>query len=996
MLERQTNVHGLETRYTYDAYNRLLSETNYLGHTAHYGYETTSLEGYGLCYLNTVDYPDQPDQRVYKTRLGFEVKTSQMGLNGDWISQSYAYDGLGRPERVSEPYFDDASPTQWRSYAYDDYGRPQQETSHTGRITRTRYDGKATTITIDNGTSTPQKTVTTTRDAFGHVTHLEDDGGEISYRYYGNGAMREAKYEVESDDSTLTVSTEIDAWGRKKTLTDPSAGTYTYAYNTFGEVLEETSPKGTTTYTYDAYGRPTQKIVSGDETNMTLNYTYNADGLLGSMFGYSNGRYDYSYTYDDYKRLTGVLEVNRSNRVQFRQNLSYDTYGRVDTQTYSVPKLGPAFSDTSGFISHGVTVSHGYDAVSGLKHMLKDDSGKTLWQLTDHNARGQAKEIHLGNGIVQNRRYDAYGLFEQIEDVSSGDASVEALHLEYDFDAQRGVLNSRKNAAFGGWEEHFEHDVLNRLTTISGSTEHTQSYDDRGRITSNSHVGDYTYKSDKPYQLEDIALNNQGDLYYQNHNLQEVVYNAYKKPVRIHQEGKGRVDFSYGPLMNRTRAYYGGDQENASERRYFKIYSSIMPVEMVLDREKQSVKITTYIDGDAYTAPVVHIKESGTEAKDDFYYLHRDHLGSILAITDSEGVVKERRQFGAWGSSDKYWDDKGHDTFGHESLLNRGFTGHEHFFGVGLIHMNGRMYDANLGRFLSPDNYIQAPYSTQSYNRYSYVWNNPLVNTDPSGEITLPAYIRRNLGIVFRRRANATRVAHNIMRYGYEAIVKEATRKDGTRGYRVIVPGLPTPSTQTSSPSIIIQQGTTPVSDSSPTPTPNPDDPQGEEDPDDPPGEGEENDQQTNTNQQHDCGAEDGSIDLAALGLTAASVADKSNKILIRNFNGVTSTSVIRMPTPFPNIVVPNKVLKTIKSLGRLTGSFLGVYNASSIESQYENGRINNTERRIEHTSNTISSLGGLYGSAWGIGWELGRTITNIDGYHENVRLPLRRCFGID
>ena len=50
---------------------------------------------------------------------------------------------------------------------------------------------------------------------------------------------------------------------------------------------------------------------------------------------------------------------------------------------------------------------------------------------------------------------------------------------------------------------------------------------------------------------------------------------------------------------------------------------------------------------------------------------------------------------------------------------NRGFTGHEHIDEMGFIHMNGRVYDPSIGRFLSADSNIQAPYSTQSYNRYS-------------------------------------------------------------------------------------------------------------------------------------------------------------------------------------------------------------------------------------------------------------------------------------
>jgi hypothetical protein len=47
--------------------------------------------------------------------------------------------------------------------------------------------------------------------------------------------------------------------------------------------------------------------------------------------------------------------------------------------------------------------------------------------------------------------------------------------------------------------------------------------------------------------------------------------------------------------------------------------------------------------------------------------------------------------------------------------------------------MNGRIYDPLLGRFLSADIVVQAPGDLQAYNRYSYVWNNPLTRTDPSG-----------------------------------------------------------------------------------------------------------------------------------------------------------------------------------------------------------------------------------------------------------------------
>ncbi|MXW51002.1 MAG: hypothetical protein F4149_12840, partial [Gammaproteobacteria bacterium] len=63
----------------------------------------------------------------------------------------------------------------------------------------------------------------------------------------------------------------------------------------------------------------------------------------------------------------------------------------------------------------------------------------------------------------------------------------------------------------------------------------------------------------------------------------------------------------------------------------------------------------------------------------------------------------------------------------------RGFTSHEMLDAVGAIHMNGRLYDPHLGRFLRADPFVQFPSNLQSHNRYSYALNNPLAYTDPSG-----------------------------------------------------------------------------------------------------------------------------------------------------------------------------------------------------------------------------------------------------------------------
>nr|WP_269783553.1 RHS repeat-associated core domain-containing protein [Marinibactrum halimedae] len=75
----------------------------------------------------------------------------------------------------------------------------------------------------------------------------------------------------------------------------------------------------------------------------------------------------------------------------------------------------------------------------------------------------------------------------------------------------------------------------------------------------------------------------------------------------------------------------------------------------------------------------------------------------------------------------------GENSFDSDMATRRGFTDHEHLDEVELIHMNGRVFDYQLGRFLSVDPYIQEPGNSQSINPYSYIMNNPMAGTDPTG-----------------------------------------------------------------------------------------------------------------------------------------------------------------------------------------------------------------------------------------------------------------------
>ena len=134
-------------------------------------------------------------------------------------------------------------------------------------------------------------------------------------------------------------------------------------------------------------------------------------------------------------------------------------------------------------------------------------------------------------------------------------------------------------------------------------------------------------------------------------------------------------------------------------------------------------------------------------------YFHTDHLGSIAVITNEAAVVMERLSYDAWGVR-RHPDGTPDPSGSVASQSSRGFTGHEHLAEVGLIHMNGRVYDPLLARFGTPDPTTEDPFSTQGWNRYTYVGNSPVNFTDPSGYCFLGCFwkpIFKAIGNFFRQ-----------------------------------------------------------------------------------------------------------------------------------------------------------------------------------------------------------------------------------------------------
>ena len=135
---------------------------------------------------------------------------------------------------------------------------------------------------------------------------------------------------------------------------------------------------------------------------------------------------------------------------------------------------------------------------------------------------------------------------------------------------------------------------------------------------------------------------------------------------------------------------------------------------------------------------------------DSVFYLFTDHLGSVVTIVDQNGSEKFRATYDAWGNQTVTRNDIG---------FRRGYTGHEMLPEFGLINMNGRLYDPQIGRFLSTDNFVQEPWNSQNFNRYSYCLNNPLKYTDPSGELAW--FVPVIIGAVIGAYTGASIQSHN-------------------------------------------------------------------------------------------------------------------------------------------------------------------------------------------------------------------------------------------
>ena len=149
-------------------------------------------------------------------------------------------------------------------------------------------------------------------------------------------------------------------------------------------------------------------------------------------------------------------------------------------------------------------------------------------------------------------------------------------------------------------------------------------------------------------------------------------------------------------------------------------------------RTDGSVDHTWTIQAPEAVAIKVQKKVSGGNTTTKTLYPILDRLGSPIVTVDEAGAVVQSQLFDAWG---KLEGAEGGEA--ERPKVNLGYTGHTAEDVYGIIDMGGRQYDPALGRFLQPDIVIQAPENMQSFNRYTYVFNNPFRYIDPSGYVSV-------------------------------------------------------------------------------------------------------------------------------------------------------------------------------------------------------------------------------------------------------------------
>ncbi len=668
----------LVTNHGYDNWGRRTTSTLPDGRKT--GYSTGWGNTTAKRYYTLTQATGAPWVKTWYDATGRETGAETRGPDEMVIAVEKTYNSKGELTRQETMT---GALNAWETFTYDARGRVTEYKNNREQHITSEYAPRKVTTTEHNpaGNKITAKTV----NAWGGITKSEDAaGGTVEYKYFSSGKPRQ----VEAAGAIFKM--EYDAMGNQTKLDDPNAGITTYTYDAAGRLRTQKDGRDTlTTIHYDRMGRDSCTIQGSIRTV----YTYGtSNNELHRLIKVQTGVNSTEYTYDRYGHLkTEKRTLPGESTMDF--GYTYDK-GRLQTTTYP----------------GGVQVTNEYDAYGNLVKVLAGT--QAVWELT--GATGLQTTTRLGSSMTATSTYNPQG---HLTGLKTAKGATTIRNMDFVFNGATGNLASRKGMF--AEQETFHYDHLERLDTIKlgspGVLQMGLAYAANGNITAKTGLGEYTYHSNKKHAVETIE--NTGNLL--NTRGQKIGYNAFNKAsylIDTLNNDAYRLDITYGPGQQRWKTVLKKNNNPTKTVIFAGNYEKIS--------DNGVTRELYYISGGDGLA-AIYVKAGSSY---NMYYAHTDHLGSIISLTDDNGNSVFKATYDAWGKQTVTTNTVG---------FHRGYTGHEHLSEFSLINMNGRMYDPVVGRFLSPDPYVQAPDFSQNFNRYSYCLNNPLIYTDPSGELFL-------------------------------------------------------------------------------------------------------------------------------------------------------------------------------------------------------------------------------------------------------------------
>lgn len=731
--------------------------------------------------------------------LGRTVQTRQYENATQYILSEQKYDAAGRASASSNPYRPALGESAvWTKTAYDALGRVTSVTTPDGATVYTLYNGARTLVTDQAGRQRISKAdalgrlrevweVRSADAASGteQVTFPVPQGGPVSA--VSDGYRTAYSYDVQGNLRAVTQG------GQTRTFVYDSLSRLTSATN------PEACRQGQTgcvpapvTYNYDANGNLVLKIDPRDRAgNLTLPncsipytggqvatcYEYDSLNRIKSR-SYNDGTPNVTYTYDDpavahsLGRLTSV-----GSSVSTYSYTAFDVMGRVTASsqttggvTYTMPeyKYDLAGNLTSEKYPSGRVVETRYDAAGRVAGVMNPATGLYYAGAASadsanhiqYTAAGAPSAVRLGNGLWEHTIFNTRLQPKQIGlGVSATDSSV--LKLDYTYgEVVNGTPDPTKNngniqsqtitvpGAAAPFVQAYVYDALNRLQSAEEKSGAASNW---RQVYSYDRFGNRTLTTGTTYPAQMDTTNNP-TISTANNRITSAgyVYDAAGNLLcdALHQCGGAATS---APTLSVNYAYFDYDAENRMVRAGAggSGYAS-GGTSYTYDGDGRRVRKSTYNGEDTifvYDAMGKAVAEYSNRIENNgTRCLTQDTLGSTRVVTDAQGNAHSNN--GAGGSRHDYFpfgEDVGAGVGGRISNqgysiadgVRKKFTGSERDIETGLDFMQARYYSSTLGRFTSVDPLMASGRLAmpQSWNRYSYVLNNPMKLVDPTGTI---------------------------------------------------------------------------------------------------------------------------------------------------------------------------------------------------------------------------------------------------------------------